>query len=480
MNLDALVSVIIPVYNSKKYILKCLNSVLEQDYKNFEIIIVDDCSNNETFDFLIKLKKKYKFKLYKTKKNSGTVAAPRNLGVKYAKGHYLTFLDSDDYWHKSFLSTHIKTIKNKKTLSFTAAKYISEDEKKISNFFLNTFRKWLQNFFINKINKSKNSHSWFYIYNPIIVSSVFINKEYFKDLKFNQDIFAREDLEMWINLKKKNFKFVFIDKYLTFIRRRHNSLSSNKKKEFFTIVRSLSNSALNKKDFKNLNFFLFGIVFKFLTYIIKINKIKIKKYFLNFSILIIFLFFLFFYTPFFWYLGKPLLYYNDIKQIKNYNTIVVFSGHGSIDYFNMTYKERYYDIKKIIKENPNIKHIYLLGRATFLPSQKIIESLLLTDGIKKEKINVIYKEFNSTEKNIKNVLSILDKKSINDFIFVTAPYHSKRAYLLFKKYKKNVFFWKGDFWPTKNNFFEYSKNKKIIIYEYLSIILNFFKKNIII
>ena len=73
---------------------------------------------------------------------------------------------------------------------------------------------------------------------------------------------------------------------------------------------------------------------------------------------------------------------------------------------------------------------------------------------------------------------MLKKENINRIIFVTSPYHSKRAKLLWSKYKLDVKFWKGYECPNKNNFFEYSKNKKIIIYEYLSILYNKIRGNI--
>ena len=96
MNKKKLVSIIVPTYNSKKYIFSCLNSILNQTYKNFEIIIVDDCSTDGTYEYLKNFIKKisakgFKIKIIKTKKNSGTVAHPRNYGLKECSGDLVCF-----------------------------------------------------------------------------------------------------------------------------------------------------------------------------------------------------------------------------------------------------------------------------------------------------------------------------------------------------------------------------------------------------
>ena len=144
MSKNNFVSVIIPTYNSKKFITKTFLSIINQTYKEFEIIFVDDCSNDGTYGLLQKLKNKYKnkVKLIKTKTNSGTVAAPRNLGIKYCKGSIICFVDSDDIWEKNKLEYQLKEYNNK-TILCTAAKYFNHRNEK-SGFIINFFRKILQ------------------------------------------------------------------------------------------------------------------------------------------------------------------------------------------------------------------------------------------------------------------------------------------------------------------------------------------------
>ena len=191
------------------------------------------------------------------------------------------------------------------------------------------------------------------------------------------------------------------------------------------------------------------------------------------------LLFLVFYTPAFWYLGSPLLYKDTFDKNESIKNLVVFSGHGSTSYYNITYQYRYLDIKKILDNYNNVENIFILGRINEIPEQKIIESLLIADGFDSDKIHLIYKEYNNTSDNIRYISTNLIKKNINEIVFITSPYHSKRAKLLWDKAKKiKVKYWKGYEWPKKNNFLKYSKNKKIIIYEYASIIYNKFMGNI--
>ena len=93
-----LVSVIIPAYNSGKYIEKCIESVLSQTYQNIEIIVVNDGSTDDTVEKV----SRYKNIILLNKENGGLCSA-RNHGVKFAKGKYLAFLDSDDFLDKDFI-----------------------------------------------------------------------------------------------------------------------------------------------------------------------------------------------------------------------------------------------------------------------------------------------------------------------------------------------------------------------------------------
>lgn len=108
MQNNFLVSIIIPVYNTEKYLNKCLDSIINQTYKNLEIIIVDNCSTDNSFEIAKKYQSNDKrIKLYKENKKSVTLA--RKLGIENANGKYICTIDSDDYIDEGFIETLLKT-----------------------------------------------------------------------------------------------------------------------------------------------------------------------------------------------------------------------------------------------------------------------------------------------------------------------------------------------------------------------------------
>ena len=101
-----LISIIMPSFNSSHYIGSAIESVLHQDYSNWELLVVDDCSTDSTIKVVLEFKDE-RIKLTSLKKNSGSPSKPRNVGLFSAKGEYIAFLDSDDLWLPNKLSTQI-------------------------------------------------------------------------------------------------------------------------------------------------------------------------------------------------------------------------------------------------------------------------------------------------------------------------------------------------------------------------------------
>ena len=124
---EKLISVIMPTYNCGKFIEKTIKSVINQTYKNWELIIVDDCSKDNTEDVVNKCSKSDdRIKYYRLEINQGAAVA-RTQAMKIAKGNYMAFLDSDDLWKKDKLEKQINFMKEN-NYSFTCTAYEQIDE----------------------------------------------------------------------------------------------------------------------------------------------------------------------------------------------------------------------------------------------------------------------------------------------------------------------------------------------------------------
>lgn len=118
-------SFIVPVYNTEKYLKKCLDSLVNQTYKDFEIIVVNDGSTDKSSNIISKYQKKYKNIIVIDKENEGLSMA-RNRGVQKSSGKYIIFVDSDDYVSNKLLEEVDKTIDDSDILRFQIA---TEDEE---------------------------------------------------------------------------------------------------------------------------------------------------------------------------------------------------------------------------------------------------------------------------------------------------------------------------------------------------------------
>ena len=109
-------SIIIPAYNIEKYIDKCINSIIEQTYKNYEIIIINDGSTDNTKNIIDKYKTKKKVTIIN--QNNKGLSESRNIGVKKATGNYILFVDGDDYIDKKLLETLNNIIEDEDIIRF--------------------------------------------------------------------------------------------------------------------------------------------------------------------------------------------------------------------------------------------------------------------------------------------------------------------------------------------------------------------------
>lgn len=172
------VSVVTPNYNCEKFIAGTINSVLNQTYTNWEMLIVDDCSTDNSYEIACKYAEKdSRIKVFRNEKNSGA-AISRNKAIENANGEYVAFLDSDDIWLPEKLEKQIKFMKeNNCDFSFTEYEHIDEDNNSLNKF---------ANVTKNLSYKKMMLHCWpgclTVIYNQNAVGKVYAN-----DIKKNND-----------------------------------------------------------------------------------------------------------------------------------------------------------------------------------------------------------------------------------------------------------------------------------------------------
>ena len=127
--MDILVSVIMPVHNDEIFLNDSVPSVISQSYKNWELLIVDDCSTDGSPQVIAEFcAKDNRIKSFKTEKASGSPTLPRNIGIENAKGRYIAFLDSDDQWLPTKLERQIREFEDKQDAVMVFSNYRKIDQ----------------------------------------------------------------------------------------------------------------------------------------------------------------------------------------------------------------------------------------------------------------------------------------------------------------------------------------------------------------
>ena len=210
---EDLVSIIMPAYNCEKFIGKAIDSVIDQTYNNWEIIVVDDCSTDKTVDVVMEyIKKEPRIKLAKLDKNSGAAAA-RNKAMELASGRYMAFLDSDDVWFPEKLSKQIAFMQ-KNNCGFTCTSYTKIDEE--GNYLNRTI--WAQKKRdYNGVLKTCPGNS------TVIYDAGKLGKFKIPDIK------KRNDYVLWLQIIKKEKYLYGLEEPLGSHRIRKDGISRNKR-----------------------------------------------------------------------------------------------------------------------------------------------------------------------------------------------------------------------------------------------------------
>ena len=230
------IDIILPNFNSSGYIKETIKSIIDQTFKNWKLIIVDDCSDKKTRTLLKKFSKNKRIKIYWLKKNKGAGYC-RNYAIKKSKSPYLSFIDSDDIWKKDKLETQLRFMENNNYL-FTYTNYETFG-KKIK--FISPAKEYDFKKFVNDTS--------------ICTSTMIIKKNILKNIKFiNSEIC--EDYFFKCKILKICNAYC-LDDYLTKYRIRKNSLQSSSLKNFYWIWKI--NREYNKFNFLENFFSLFFI-----------------------------------------------------------------------------------------------------------------------------------------------------------------------------------------------------------------------------
>lgn len=256
-------SVIIPVFNSDKYLNECLESVFKQSYKNMEVIIINDGSTDESEIIIKKYQKKYKDKIkYISIANHGQAYA-RNLGLKEAIGDIITFLDSDDYINPFMYEKMISTMEKEQT-DLVICDILTEEE-------------------FTKNKKNINCTTFDNIFNSYCsMCNKIFKKEILENINFIEGIWY-EDYNFYINVCLKNPKYSVCKEPLYIYRLREESTMHNnnslKNLDIITATEDIINKNCSKKvaDTLIINHILIDAINRLYYQKSKDKKIVIKK-----------------------------------------------------------------------------------------------------------------------------------------------------------------------------------------------------------
>ena len=207
-----LISIIIPYYKKKTYINKTIESILTQSYQNFEIILIYDDETFSDLDFIKEISKNDKrINLLINEKSFGA-GLSRNKGIKFSKGNFIAFIDSDDVWHKTKLEKQINYMKkNNLKCCHTSYEIINKNDIKIGVREARNFYK------TSELLKSCD----------IGLSTVMVSNKIFDEGLVFPNLKTKEDFVLWLKILEKNIHIISIKEILSSWRKLDNSLSSS-------------------------------------------------------------------------------------------------------------------------------------------------------------------------------------------------------------------------------------------------------------
>lgn len=444
------ISVIVAVYNTEKYVERCLNSLLNQTYQNLEIIVVEDDSTDNSKEVLKKYSHNDKVKLIYNKKNSG-LSYSRNVGLENATGSYIGYIDSDDYVDLDYYEKLMQSIIDSKAeIAICDIKVVDEDT--------NT----------EVISRCCNNDE-FTVYNVVdnglaasacnkLFKKELISKYKFAEGKVNEDIAVV--IPTIVNAKM----ITYAKTYYYYVQRGgsiQNSGFSDKRFDIFYGVKTTLERIKDNKDYESLkDAIVFNQLIVLLIYVIpkekNWNRRKeiLKKY-------------------------NELVYEYQIRQNHNFWTFLQNCGKKHRIYYKMLFKlncEGHYSLsnslmsiydllskvlkpKKVISDNINLEDLVLLAKKQKeLPDEEIKISVIVPNyNYAKFMYQRIYSILRQNYKlyeliilddcskdNSKEVINDICNK-LKDYIDIKSVYNTTNSGSAFKQWKKGMKLAKGDY-----------------------------------
>lgn len=221
-DLTPLISVLLPTFNSEDYVEETIKSVLSQTYSNLELIIVDDCSSDNTMAVITAVTNgDERVFIKRLAENSGGPAHPRNVGISIAKGSFIAFIDSDDLWHREKLSIQLNEMQ-KHGFQFTSTRVVPFGEHEAPPFSAEVHRASEHELISAQKLLKKNVFA---------NSGVMLSAELAKSLRFSEQKrhAAVEDYLAWIELLSNNdVQSARLGHRLIYYRLRKSSISRSK------------------------------------------------------------------------------------------------------------------------------------------------------------------------------------------------------------------------------------------------------------
>jgi glycosyltransferase involved in cell wall biosynthesis len=258
--MKTLISIIVPCYNQAHFLNDTLQSVLNQTYTNWECIIVNDGSPDNTEEVALEWCKDIRFR-YLYKENGGLPSA-RNTGIKKSKGKYILALDSDDMLHENFLTKLVPELDKDDTLAIVSCYRAFFRNEKTKTFY---------------VHEPKGKTYKSLLYENILMPSSLFRKKCWEEVGGYDELMTKgfEDWEFWIAITKKGWQFKIIEEVLFYYRKSQNSMLTDTLKNHLE-----ANMEYVFKKHKEIYIKQYDTTIKYLFFLIKSHregKMKIKN-----------------------------------------------------------------------------------------------------------------------------------------------------------------------------------------------------------